>query len=113
MRVKRGVTKRQRHKKLLKAAKGYRATYSKLYKRAHEAYMHAGQYSMIHRRHRRGQMRNQWIKIISAGLTGTDISYSKFIGGLKKNNIELDRKVLAEIAQTNPAHFAKLVEQVS
>ncbi len=113
MRVKRGVTKRAKHKKVLKSAKGYRATYSKLYKRAHEAMMHAGQYSYIHRRHRRGQMRNQWIKIIAAGLVGTDTNYSRFISALKQKNVELDRKVMAEIVQTNPEHFAELVSQVT
>jgi large subunit ribosomal protein L20 len=112
MRVKRGVTKRQRHKKVLKLTKGFRMTYSKSYRRAKEAVMHAGQYEYAHRRHKRGQMRLEWIKIISAGLASTDLSYSKFIAALKKNEISLDRKTIAEMAVNSPASFTKLVEQV-
>jgi large subunit ribosomal protein L20 len=113
MRVKRGVTKSRKHKSILKATKGYRGTFHRLFKKAHEAYMHAGQYNFIHRRHRRGQMRNQWIKIIAAALSAKGLSYSKFIHGMGTKGIILDRKVLAEIAQTNPAHFATLVDTVS
>lgn len=113
MRVKRGVTKQRRHKKVLKLTKGYRASNHRLFRRANEAMQHAGQYSRMHRRHRRGQMRRQWIQIISAGLHGTGKSYSEFANELKQNNIELNRKVLAEIAQSNPQHFHALVEKVS
>lgn len=111
MRVKRGTTKKQKHKKVLKQTKGYRASYHKLYRRARESLLHAGQYSYEHRRRRRSQMRKSWIKIISAGLHGTNVTYSKFIDGLRKNKIELDRKVLAEIVQTNPEHFQLLVQK--
>lgn len=112
MRVKRGTTKKQKHKKVLKQAKGYHATYHQSYRRAREALLHAGQYSYIHRRHRRGQMRKSWIKIIAAALFNSDITYKQLIHGMKQNNIELNRKVLAEIAQTNPEHFQVLIEQV-
>lgn len=113
MRIKRGVTKNRRHKKALKQAKGYRMTYSKLYRRANEALLHAGQYNFAHRRRRKSDKRREWIKVIAAGLYGTGVSYNAFIGGLRTNNIGLDRKVLAHIAQTNPVHFAEIVKQVS
>lgn len=113
MRIKRGLVKAQKHKKVLKAAKGYRQSYSKLYRRAKEALLHAGSYSFAHRRHRRAQMRREWIKIIAAGLSGSGVSYSSFIHGLKKNEINLDRKVLAELAQSQPEHFSEIVKQAS
>lgn len=112
MRIKRGTTKQRRHEKILKLAKGYRMSYGKLYRRAKEAVLHAGQYSYAHRRHRRADLREEWIKTISAGLSNSNLSYSKFIGNLKKNNINLDRKVLAELVVNNPERFNKLVEEV-
>jgi large subunit ribosomal protein L20 len=112
MRVKRGKVKHSKHKELLARAKGYRMSYNSLYRRAREALLHAGQYSFAHRRRRHSQMRNSWIKIIAAGLYGTGLSYSTFTGALKKHNIELDRKVLAEIAQVNPQHFNTLIKQI-
>jgi large subunit ribosomal protein L20 len=114
MRIKRGVIKKRRHKDVLKRTKGFRMSYNRLYRRALEADMHAGQYSYAHRRHRRADMRQQWIKIISAGLANTEtrLSYSKLVGAMSKHNIGLDRKVLAELVQTNPEHFAQLVKQV-
>lgn len=113
MRIKRGVQKHRHHRKVLASTKGYRMSYNRLYRRAVEASLHAGQYSFIHRRKRPAQMRKDWIKIISAGLVGTGLSYNRFISGLKQKDIELDRKVLAEIAQTYPEHFAQLVKQVA
>lgn len=112
MRIKRGLAKQRRHKKILATTKGYRMSYNRLYRRALEAFKHAGSYAFAHRRHRRGQMRKQWIKIIAAGLamTNTGLNYGRFIAGLKKNNIALDRKVLAEIAQAKPEHFQQIVE---
>lgn len=110
MRVKRGKVKNRKHKEVLKSTKGYYGSYSRTYRRAREAAMHAGQYSYAHRKHRAAQMRRQWVKIISAGLFGTGVSYSKFINGLKKNEIELDRKVLAELAQVKPDHFQQIVD---
>ncbi|MCA9380780.1 50S ribosomal protein L20 [Candidatus Dojkabacteria bacterium] len=112
MRIKRGTVKNRKHKKMLKQAKGYRMSYSKLYRRAKEAVWHAGSYSYGHRRHRRAQKRREWIETISAKLAGSGVSYSKFVGGLKKNNIEIDRKNLAIMAIDKPAHFDALVETV-
>lgn len=109
MRVKRGVTKRARKNKTLELAKGYRMTYSKLYRRAKEAVLHAGQYNYAHRRRRGSQMKEEWIKTISASLINYEISYSKFIDGLKKKNIAIDRKNIAELAIFNKPHFEKLV----
>jgi large subunit ribosomal protein L20 len=105
MRIKRGIAKKQKHKKVLKMAKGYRMSYSKLYRRAKEAVMHAGVYSYIDRKHRKGQKREEWIMTISAALVGSGLSYSKFIHGLKKNNIEIDRKNLSDMIINNRSHF--------
>lgn len=113
MRIKRGTVKNRKHKKMLKQAKGYRMTYSKLFRRAKEAVWHAGSYSYGHRRHRKSQKRREWIETISAGLAGSGVSYSKFVGELKKNNIEIDRKNLAVMAVDRPEHFAELVKSVS
>jgi large subunit ribosomal protein L20 len=110
MRIKRGTTKKQKHNKVLKAAKGYYGSYRRLYRRAKEALLHAGAYSMAHRRRRRSEMRKEWIRVISAALSGTDVSYNRFMHGLGQNKIQLDRKVLAEIAQYNPEHFTELVK---
>jgi len=115
MRIKRGTTKHRRHKALMQRTKGYRMSFNHLYKKAKEAAVHAGQYSYAHRRHRRGEMRVQWIKIISAGLVNSDtkLSYSKMIGAMAKKNIGLDRKVLAELVQVNPAHFNQFVKDLA
>ncbi len=112
MRIKRGVTKRNTKKKVLKLAKGYRMSYNRLYRRAKEAVAHAGQYSFAHRRRRPAQMREEWIKVISAALVNTELSYSRFIDGLKKKNIQIDRKNLAELVVYNPSHFKQIVEAV-
>ena len=113
MRIKRGAAKNKKHKNVLKQAKGYRLSYSKLYRRAKETLLHAGQYSYAHRRRRKSQKRTEWIKTISAGLSGTGMSYNVFMSNLKKNNIELDRKVLAEMAVDRPESFEKLVKSVT
>lgn len=112
MRVKRGTTKNAKHKKILKQAKGYRMSYSKLYRRAREAVLHAGSYSAAHRRRRRSQKTTEWVKVISASLSGTGMSYSKFMNGLKTNNVIIDRKNLAEMAVNNPEHFQMVLEAV-
>lgn len=112
MRVKRGKTKKQKHKKVLKQAKGYRMSYSKLYRRAKEALLHAGAYSVAHRRRRRSDKRREWIKIISAGLSKSGTNYSSFIHSLKTNNVEIDRKNLAYMVLNNPSHFDQLVAKV-
>lgn len=110
-RVKTGTTRRARHKKILKATKGYRGANSKLYKRAHEAYMHAGQYAYIGRKLRKRDMRKLWITRISAGVKQCDsnLSYSRFIHLLKEKNIAIDRKIMAELAATDFNAFSQIV----
>ena len=112
MRVKRGVTKQKRHKAVLKLAKGYRMSNSKLYKRAHEAMMHAGQYSLEHRRQRTAQFREIWIERINAGLREHGMKYGKFMHALKVNKIDLNRKVLALLALDHKEVFAQVVAAV-
>ncbi len=109
MRIKRGTAKRRKHNKVLKMTKGYRLSYSKLYRRAKEAARHAGQYSFAHRKKRQGQFRALWIKKINAALSTEGVSYNKFINGLKTAKIELDRKVLANIAVNYPEVFKEVV----
>jgi large subunit ribosomal protein L20 len=110
MRIKRGKVKNQKHKKVLKAAKGYQLTYSKRYRRAKEALLHAGSYSFAHRKRRQSQFRRLWIQRINAGLTPHNIKYSRFIGSLKSKNVDLDRRVLASLALDFPTTFEKVVE---
>lgn len=112
MRIKRGTFKRNYRKKILKLAKGYRMTYSRLYRRAKEAVLHAGQYSYAHRKHRGAQVKQEWIKIISSSLINSGLSYSQFVAGLKNKNISLDRKSLADLALNQPEHFQKVVAAV-
>jgi large subunit ribosomal protein L20 len=107
-RVKKGAAKRQKHKKILKAAKGYYGARSRLIKTAKEAVMHAGAYAYSGRKQRKQQKRTLWITKINAAL-GDEISYKDFIFNLKNKKIELDRKVLAEIAETDPKVFKKLL----
>ncbi len=111
MRIKRGKTKHQKHKKVLSKTKGFRLSYSKLYKRAKEALLHAGQYSFQHRKKRAGQFRKLWIKRISAGLTKFDIRYSDFMSNLTKSKIELNRKSLAALALDYPEAFEAVVKK--
>ncbi len=112
MRVKSGTTRRKRHKKTLNETKGYRLTKSKLYKVAHEAQMHAGQYSYNDRRRRGSNMRRLWITKINAACKNNNIKYSDFINKLKEKNIKLNRKVLADIAMNEPETFTFLVESL-
>ncbi len=113
MRVKRGVTTHRRHKKLLRAAKGYRGGRSKLYKQAREAVIHAGADAYRGRKEKKRQARSLWIVRLNGALSIYNISYSKFIANLKSKNIELDRKVLSQIALEEPKVFAELVKKVS
>lgn len=106
-RVKKGITKKARHKKILETAKGYRGARSKLVRTAKEAVMHAGSYAYAGRKQRKQQARRLWITKINAAL-GEEMAYKDFINQLKKKNIELDRKVLAEIAETDSETFLKL-----
>jgi large subunit ribosomal protein L20 len=110
VRVKTGPTRRKRHKKVLARTKGYRKTKSKLYKVAHEAMLHAGQYAFAGRKLKKRDMRRLWIIRINAGLSKLGISYSKFMASLKKARIELDRKILADLAVSDPDIFKKIVE---
>ena len=113
MRVKRGIIKNRKHKKILELAKGYRMTYSKSYRRAKEAVLHAHQYSYAHRRHRKSEIRKEWIKVISSQLSKYNIPYNKFINLLKVNNINLNRKIIAEMILNTPQDFFLLVNKLS
>ena len=110
MRIKRAVNGVKKRRKILKLAKGYRASKYTLYRVAREKVMKSGQYAYVGRKLRKRDMRSLWISRINAGCRQNGISYSKFIGGLKKNGIELNRKVLADLALTDAAAFTKLVE---
>lgn len=110
-RVKRGVTARARHKKVLDAAKGYRGRRSTVYRIAKEAVMKAGQYAYRDRRQRKRQFRALWIARINAASRELGLSYSKFMNGLKKAAIEVDRKVLADLAVFDKPAFAQLASQ--
>ncbi len=109
-RVKRGVTKRARHKKILKAAKGYQASSGRNYKWAKEALMHAWSHAYRHRRQRKGEFRRLWIVRIGAACRQHDMTYSQFMHGLSVAEIEIDRKMLADIAVRDPDAFERLVE---
>lgn len=110
-RVKRGVTARARHKKVLAKAKGYRGARSRVYRVAKQAVIKAGQYAYRDRRQRKRQFRSLWIVRINAAAREHGLSYSRMMNGLKKSEIELDRKVLAELAVNDKAAFAKVAEQ--
>lgn len=111
-RVKRGVTARARHKKVLDAAKGYRGRRSRVYRVAKQAVMRAGQYAYRDRRNKKRVFRALWITRINAATREHGLTYSKFINGLKKAEIALDRKVLADMAVTDKPAFAAIVNQV-
>jgi len=110
-RVKRGVTARARHKKVLTLAKGFRGRRKNVYRIAKEAVMKAGQYAYRDRRQRKRQFRALWIARINAASRECGLSYSVFMNGLKKAAIDIDRKVLADLAVFDKAAFAKVVEQ--
>ena len=110
-RVKRGVMARRRHKKVLKLAKGYFNARRKVFRVAKQAVTKAQQYAYIGRKQRKRQFRALWIVRINAGARQFGLSYSRLMNGLKKANIELDRKVLADIAVHDIAAFGKLAEQ--
>jgi large subunit ribosomal protein L20 len=108
-RIKRGLTVRRRHKKVLALTKGHRATRHSLYKRAHESMLHALSYAYAHRRERKGDMRRLWIVRVSAASRAQGLSYGQFIYGLKKSGVEINRKILADMAVREPEAFATLV----
>ena len=110
-RVKRGVTAHARHKKVLDAAKGFRGRRSTVFRIAKEAVMRAGQYAYRDRRNRKRDFRGLWIARINAAAREAGMKYSTFMNGLKKAAIEIDRKVLSDIAVFDKVAFQKLVEQ--
>ena len=110
-RVKRGVTAHAKHKKVLKKAKGYYGARSKVYRVAKQAVIKAGQYAYRDRRQRKRQFRSLWIARINAAARENGLSYSRFINGLKKASIEIDRKVLADIAVFDKPAFAAIAEK--
>ncbi|MCX8514956.1 MAG: 50S ribosomal protein L20 [Burkholderiales bacterium] len=109
-RVKRGVVAKSRHKKILALAKGYRGRRGNVFRVAKEAVMKAGQYAYRDRRQRKRQFRNLWIARINAGCRELGLPYSKFINGLSKANVIVDRKVLSNLAIFDKPAFAKYVE---
>lgn len=110
MRVKRGVNAIKKRRKILKAAKGYRASKSTLYRVAREQVMKSGNYAYVGRRLKKRDFRTLWIARINAACRQNDISYSKFMHGLKVANINLNRKVLSDIATNDAKSFSSLVE---
>lgn len=110
-RVKRGVTARARHNKVLSEAKGYYGARSKVYRVAKQAVIKAGQYAYRDRRQKKRQFRGLWIARINAGARECGLSYSRMIDGLKKANVEIDRKMLADLAVFDKPTFAALAEK--
>ena len=111
-RVKRGVTARARHKKVLKQAKGFRGRRKNVYRIAKQAVMKAGQYAYRDRRNRKRDIRALWITRINAAVRELGMSYSAFMAGMKKAKIEIDRKVLADLAVLDKPAFAKIAGQI-
>ena len=112
-RVKGGVVTRRRHKKVLKLTKGHKATRHALYRRAHESMLHALHYAYCHRRERKGDMRRLWIIRINAAARAGGLSYSQFVAGLRRANVEIDRKALAEMAINDASGFSELLALAS
>jgi len=113
-RTKTGFTRHRRHAKVLKLTSGFRGANNRLYKRAKEALLHAGQYAYVGRKLRKRDMRSLWIVRINAGLKLVDenIKYSRFMNAMKKANVSINRKMLAELAATDFATFKSVVEKV-
>lgn len=111
-RAKGGFRTRRIHKKILKLAKGYRGSRNRLFKRANEAVVRAGEHAFEGRKQRKRDFRRLWIARINAALSSQGIMYSRFINGLSKAKINLDRKALAEMAVNDPKGFESIVEQV-
>ncbi len=111
-RVKGGPRQKNKHKKVLKLAKGFRGTRSKLFKRANEAVVRKSKHAFEGRRQKRRDMRRLWISRINAALTEYDIRYSQFISGLNKSELGLNRKMLSEMAINDPKGFESVVKTV-
>ena len=108
-RVKRGVTAHRRHKKVLALTKGQRATRHTLYRRAHEAMLKSLSYAYAHRRERKGDMRRLWILRVNAASRAHGLTYGQFMNGLRKSGVEINRKMLADMAVREPGAFANIV----
>ena len=108
-RVKKGITKHRRHKKVLALTKGQRASRHSLYRRAHEAMLKSLSYAYSHRRERKGDMRRLWILRVNAASRAQGLTYSQFMDGLRKAGVEINRKMLADMAVREPEAFANLV----
>ena len=106
-----GAARRKKKKRVFKRVKGFRGGRSKLWRTAQEVAVRSDAYATAHRRKKKGDFRRLWIVRINAACRMRGVSYSQFVGGLKKANIDLDRKALADIAVRDPAAFDKLVEQ--
>lgn len=111
-RVKRGTTSRKRHNKLLKLTKGYRGGRSTLVRQAKESSLHAGQYAFAGRKQKKRDFRKLWIIQLGNAVRAEGMSYSVFMNSLKKNNVNLDRKILAELAVHHPEDFKKILQEV-
>jgi large subunit ribosomal protein L20 len=109
-RIKRGVTSHHRHKKVLALTKGHRGTKHRLIKRANESMIKSLAYAYAHRRERKGDMRRLWILRVNAACRAQGITYSRFMDGLKKSGMEINRKMLADMAVREPESFSSLVE---
>ena len=112
-RVSTGPYRRRKHKKVLKATKGFRMSYNRLIKRAKEALLHAGEYAYAGRKQKKRQFRTLWIKRINGGLASIEgaPSYSQFVNSLNQKNIKLNRKILALLAVKQPSIFSQIVKQ--
>lgn len=108
-RVRGGITRHRRHKKVLSMTKGQRATRHSLFRRAHEAMMKSLSYAYAHRRERKGDMRRLWITRVNAASRAQGLTYGKLIDGLKRSGVEINRKILADMAVREPEAFANLV----
>lgn len=112
MRVRGGKVRSRKHNKVLTATKGYRMTKNRLYKVAHEAYLHAGQYAYNHRQKKASEMRKIWISRINAACKNNNIQYKDLINGLKKKNSIINRMILADIAYNNPNVFSFIIKSL-
>ena len=111
-RIKKGLTKHRKHNKILAGTKGYRGSKSKLVRSAKEALAHAGDYAFAGRKQRKRQKRVLWITKINAALKEENVSYSRFLKGLREANIQLDRKILADLAVSDPQVFKQIIAKL-
>jgi large subunit ribosomal protein L20 len=112
VRVKSGILTKKKHRKVLKLAKGYWMTRHKQFKKAKEAVLHAGEYAFFGRKRKKREMRRLWITRLNAAVRQLGLKYSQFIKRLKEKKVEIDRKILSQIAVNYPKIFAKIVEKV-